>query len=220
MRNFPARGRILWVLLGLGAAVIVLGAGLLVGAHRAPTAARPPALAGSPTGPSGVQPSAQPSAAPPQVHFSPAKSAFVPFQLVIQRLNVEAPVEIKGVDSHNVMESPSRPFDVAWYNFTAKPGAGHNAVFAGHLDYWGVGPAVFWNLRNLRPGDTIAVISGQQTGITYRVTQSWDYTVSNIPMASVLESGRQDEITLITCAGAFHNGGYDHRLVVRAVRVS
>ena len=65
----------------------------------------------------------------------------------------------------------------------------------------------------------IEVVSPQQTEIRYRVTQSWDYTVRTIPMASVLATDRVDEVTLITCSGTYaHGTGYDHRFVVRAVR--
>jgi LPXTG-site transpeptidase (sortase) family protein len=109
----------------------------------------------------------------------------------------------------------------AWYRFTARPGAGSNAVFAGHLDYGRLGnPAIFWHLDQLAAGDLIDVVSPQQTEIRYRVTQTWDYDVRTIPMASVLATDRVDEVTLITCAGTYDNGlGYDHRRVVRAVRV-
>jgi hypothetical protein len=48
------------------------------------------------------------------------------------------------------MPSPDNAWDVAWYDFSARPGAGSNAVFSGHVDYHDVGPAVFWNLRDLR----------------------------------------------------------------------
>jgi sortase A len=144
-----------------------------------------------------------------------------PAKLVISRLGVLAPIESKGIDSHNQMEAPDRPFDVAWYPFTAKPGSGGNAVFAGHKDFVRVGPAIFWRLGELAPGDTIDVQGADQTQLHYRVTQTWDYTVSTIPMASVLAQGGGDQVTLITCAGSYtQSSGYDHRLVVRAQRTS
>ncbi|TMC01746.1 MAG: class F sortase [Chloroflexi bacterium] len=131
-------------------------------------------------------------------------------------------LEVKGVDAHNVMEAPDRGADAAWYRFTARPGAGSNAVFAGHLDFGQVGnPAIFWHLDQLVTGDVIDVVSPEQTEIRYRVTQHWDYTVRDIPMASVLATDRTDEVTLITCAGSYaHGSGYVRRLVVRAVRTA
>jgi LPXTG-site transpeptidase (sortase) family protein len=140
---------------------------------------------------------------------------------VIPRLQVQAPIENKGIDSHNQMEAPDRPFDVAWYPFTAKPGSGGNAVFAGHRDFAGVGPAVFWKLGQLAPGDVVEVTAADQGQLRYQVTQTWDYTLSTIPMASVLDQSGGDQITLITCSGSYtRSSGYDHRLVVRAKRAA
>jgi LPXTG-site transpeptidase (sortase) family protein len=197
-----------------------LGAGLLAAKLRAPQIAHAPAVH------SARSVAAAPAASPtPGAWWKPlptATSSFVPSELVIEKLKVQAPIEVKGVDVHNVMEAPDRAVDAAWYRFTARPGAGSNAVFAGHLDFGQLGnPAVFWHLDQLAPGDLIEVVSPQQTEIRYRVTQTWDYTVRNMPMASVLATDRVDEVTLITCAGTFSNGlGYDHRFVVRAVRTA
>jgi LPXTG-site transpeptidase (sortase) family protein len=146
---------------------------------------------------------------------------FRPVQLVIQRIGVQAAVESKGVDGHHVMEPPDQPFDVAWYRFTAEPGAGGNAVFAGHRDYGSVGPAVFWRLSDLRPGDVVDVVSAHGSGARYRVTRTASYPVASIPMAAILAPAWQDEITIMTCAGAFDPaGGYDHRLVVQGTRIT
>ena len=198
-----------------------LGAGLLAARLQParPAAHAPVVLS---PGPAAAVPTAGPT---PDAWWKPlpiATSSFVLAQLVIQKLRVQAPIEVKGVDAHNVMEAPDRAADAAWYRFTARPGAGSNAVFAGHLDYGRLGnPAIFWHLDQLAPGDLVEVVSPQQTEIHYRVTKTWDYTVQSMPMASVLATDRVDEVTLITCAGTYTSGlGYDHRFVVRAVRIA
>ncbi len=207
------------------AALVILFAGLCAGllaarlqpsrpgVHsptRAASAPSTPAPAPSPTPDSWWKP------------LPPATAAFVPAQLVIDKLEVQAPIEVKGIDARHVMEAPDTGTDAAWYPFTARPGAGSNAVFAGHRDFGRLGnPAIFWHLDQLAVGDLIEVVSPQQTEIRYRVTQTWDYNLSDIPMAAVLATDRQDEVTLITCAGTYtHGSGYDHRLVVRAVRTA
>jgi LPXTG-site transpeptidase (sortase) family protein len=213
MRN-PVRGpRAVFALVGIAAAAILAASGgFLIGAHMG----QQPRHA--------ARPAAAPSVQPTTAASTPVPSAPVavqPQQLAIPRLGVQAPIVNKGIDNHNQMEAPDRPFDVAWYSFTAKPGSGGNAVFAGHKDFAGVGPAVFWKLGQLAPGDTIQVTGADQTQLRYQVTQTWDYTVSTIPMASVLAQGGGDEITLITCAGSYSRAsGYDHRLVVRAQRTT
>jgi len=198
-----------------------LGAGLLAARLQParPAAHAPVVLS---PGPAAAVPTAGPT---PDAWWKPlpiATSSFVPAQLVIQKLRVLAPIEVKGIDAHNVMEAPDRGTDAAWYRFTARPGAGSNAVFAGHLDFGRLGsPAIFWHLDQLVRGDLVEVVSPQQSEIRYRVTQTWDYTVRTMPMASVLATDRVDEVTLITCAGAYTSGlGYDHRFVVRAVRAA
>jgi LPXTG-site transpeptidase (sortase) family protein len=206
----------------VAAALVVaagLGAGLLAaGLHPARPVAEAPAVA------SAIPVVAAPTASPTRdAWWKPlpiATSSFVPAQLVIQKLRVQAPIEAKGVDAHNVMESPDRAMDAAWYTFTARPGAGSNAVFAGYLDFGQLGnPAIFWHLDELGRGDLVEVVSPQRTEIRYRVTRTWDYFVQTMPMATVLATDRTDEVTLITCAGTFLNGlGYDHRFVIRAVR--
>jgi sortase A len=153
---------------------------------------------------------------------APAHQAgFRPVQLVIQRIGVRAAVESKGVDRHHVMETPDHPSDVAWYRFTAEPGAAGNAVFAGHRDYGSAGPAVFWRLSDVRPGDVVDVVSARGGRARYRVTRTTSYPVASIPMATILAPAWQDEITIMTCAGAFDlTGGYDHRLVVQGTRIT
>jgi LPXTG-site transpeptidase (sortase) family protein len=150
-----------------------------------------------------------------------AHTSFVPVRLVIEKLRIGAPIEVRGTDAHNVMEAPDRPSDVAWYRFTARPGSGSNAVFAGHRDFAKVGPAVFWKLGDLATGDLIDVVSPQQTEIRYRVSQVRSYPVGAMPMNDVLAADVGDEVTLITCAGRYTpDTGYDHRLVVRARRMA
>ena len=219
MRKMLARLKTRWVGI-LVVAVLAIGSGLVVGAKLAPTSIHPPQLTTSSSTSTGA---AQPGSGgePNKLSWKqlPAASgAFLPTKIVVEKLGVQAPVEIKSVDSKNVMQTPDHPFDVAWYQFTAKPGSGSNAVFAGHKDYWGVGPAVFWHLADLRAGDAIDIVSGQSTEVRYKVTQSRSYNLTSIPMASILAPSKGDQITLITCAGAFHNGGYDSRLVVQATR--
>src|SRR3972149_11086899 len=69
-------------------------------------------------------------------------------RLVIPRIGVDAPVVTMGVDGNGVMQSPKGPEEVGWYDFTAQPGFGGNAVFGGHGDFHDYGPAGFWGLRH------------------------------------------------------------------------
>lgn len=143
-------------------------------------------------------------------------------QLMIPSIKVDAQVEVKGVDGNGVMESPDGPWDVVWYNFSARPGFGGNAVFSGHVDYVRVGAAVFWNLRDLNPGDEIDVKLADGTLYRYQVTAKDSFPSDSAPIEQIVGPTPKESVTLITCIGTFSHatGQYDQRLVVRAERMA
>jgi LPXTG-site transpeptidase (sortase) family protein len=215
LRSLPSRRKLAPAGLGL-ALMLVIGSGVFIWAAAARTPARVSLHVSGQTSASAVPVS--PSAAPSEVPIALAKAPFVPSRLLIRRLNVDAPIEVKGINNHNQMEAPDHPLNAAWYRFTKMPGAGGNAVFSGHLDAESIGPAIFWRLTQLKPGDVIEVVSPQSTELRYEVKESVSYPVTTIPMKTVLYPGGGDQITLITCSGKYQPGsGYDHRLVIRAV---
>jgi len=62
------------------------------------------------------------------------------YRMVIEKIGVNAPVDVYGLDANNVPEVPlgsDAAEVIAWYNFSAKPGTGSNAVFAGHVTWNG-----------------------------------------------------------------------------------
>jgi sortase (surface protein transpeptidase) len=142
-------------------------------------------------------------------------------RLVIPVLGVDAPVEVKSLDANNAMQTPDQPFDVVWYDFSGQPGAIGNAVFAGHLDYHDVGPAVFWDLGTLSEGDVIQVRMEDGTQYEYRVTAIATFDEATAPVHDIVSPTTTPSITLITCAGSFDEGTrlYDQRLVVRAEEI-
>jgi len=142
-------------------------------------------------------------------------------RLVIRKIGVDAPVVTLGLDGQGVMQSPSGPFEVGWYDFTAWPGTGGNAVFSGHVDYASVGAAVFWRLRELGPGDLVEVRLADGTSYQYLVVSSVSYTSGDAPIAEIVGPTGRESVTLITCTGTFNREihQYSHRLVVRAERL-
>lgn len=144
----------------------------------------------------------------------------IPARFQIPAIGVDALVEVKGLDSNSVMETPSGPAVITWYDFSARPGDNGNAVFAGHLDYAGVGPAVLWRLGNLQPGDLIEVSDADGTTFQYQVA-----TVQSHPAildaAGIVASNGTPMITIITCSGDFDHvaRAYDQRVVVTGILV-
>jgi LPXTG-site transpeptidase (sortase) family protein len=141
-------------------------------------------------------------------------------RLLIPSIDVDAPVVVKGIDAEGVMQSPDNAWDVAWYDFSARPGFGGNAVFSGHVDYHDVGPAVFWDVRNLQQGDLIKVRLADGTEYHYTVSDLNSFEASAAPVADIVGPTPTEVITLITCGGTFDSTlrQYSHRTVARAQR--
>lgn len=144
-----------------------------------------------------------------------------PVRMVIPAIGVDAPISVKGLLPDGVMELPNGPEDVAWYNFTARPGAGSNAVFSGHLDYRNYGPAVFWRLKELQQGDIVEVRLDDGSVLRYRVSLMTSYEARTAPVAEIVGPSSKEVLTLITCGGTFDSASrnYSQRLVVRAERI-
>ena len=162
-----------------------------------------------------IAPPATPTAAPPPPSEAPIASMAIP------KFNIDAPIVVLGVDDNGVMETPDGPLNVAWYDFSARPGFGSNAVFSGHVDYYNYGPAVFWNLKDLEQDDIIELRLQDGTVYEYEIISRNQYTASDAPIAEIVGRTDAEVITLITCGGTFDPsvGQYDDRVVVRAQRV-
>ena len=143
------------------------------------------------------------------------------YHMIIDKIGVDAPVFPYGVDANRVPEVPLNASDVAWYNFSAQPGTGSNAVFAGHVTW--SGQAVFYNLKDIQVGDHIMLRGDDGTQIDYVVSDSFMVDPNDPNALSVMAPTGNDVITLITCDGSFFytgdpvfNGDYTHRRIVRA----
>jgi LPXTG-site transpeptidase (sortase) family protein len=157
----------------------------------------------------------------PAANYPPASESALQ-RLIIPSAGIDAPVVVKGVDAAGVMQSPDNAFDTAWYDFSAKPGYGGNAVFSGHVDYINVGKAVFWELKDLNPGDEIQIRLEDGTVYRYAVNFKQQYDAATAPVEEIVGPTPRETITLITCSGTFSNVShqYDKRLIVRAERIS
>lgn len=161
----------------------------------------------------------------PQGGTGPGPVLGTGMSMQIPAIGVNATVSSRTVGTNGRMGDPIGAWMVLWYDFsTFAPGyggypgePGANAVFAGHVDYINVGPAVFWSIRSLQPGDQVTV-NTPNGPITYAIQWSaWagphdDFT------GYVAQTG-EDVITLVTCIGTFSAGHYSDRLIVRGVRI-
>ena len=167
-----------------------------------------------------VTPLLTPSPTPvPTPIAAPLKGA--PFHLVIDKIGVNAPVVPEGLDSNQVPVVPLDSYEVAWYTFSAQPGTGGNAVFAGHVT-WG-GEAVFYSLNTLAPGDAVKLKADNGDELLYTVTESFTVNPDDPNALAVMGPTSSDMVTIITCDGTRYYTGdpvyghdYTERRVVRA----
>lgn len=160
---------------------------------------------------------------PGPVGFEPAKLQKVgiaPVTIKIEKAQVDAQIEEQKIVD-GVMQDPSGPWVVAWYPSTAGLGEGSNVVMAGHLDYWDVGEAVFYNVWKLEEGDQIEVTGQDEQTYIYAVDWVRNYKVAELDAKGVQEIvGKTDseKLTLITCGGPFDydKGEYTERIVIRS----
>lgn len=142
-----------------------------------------------------------------------------PIAIQIPSIGVDAAVELAGVDKHGDMQVPVNPCDVAWYKLGPVPGsAAGDAVIDGHLDWWTDGPAVFWKLRNIRPGAEITIFDAGGAKLNFKVTTLVSLRRSDEPPGLFTTTGAP-MLSLYTCSGVWDQGAetYSQRLFVEAV---
>jgi sortase (surface protein transpeptidase) len=141
----------------------------------------------------------------------------IPNTLVIPKIGVRAVVEQVAVDSNGNMAVPQKVDDVGWYAPGVAPGQDGDAVIDGHLDWYGVPQAVFYNLNQLQPGDEVDVISQDALTLRFSITDSISVQATDRP-AGLFATAGSPRLTLITCAGDWNPvaGQFSQRLLVDA----
>jgi sortase (surface protein transpeptidase) len=144
-----------------------------------------------------------------------------PVALTIPAIAVSTPLIRLGLTPSGTLQVPDR-FDVAgWYDRSPPPGATGPAVIAGHIDSVR-GPAVFYRLSLLRPGDRVYVRRADGSVAVFGVTGVGLYPKDHFPTAEVYGSVPGPELRLITCGGTFDwaRHSYLSNVVVYATELS
>ena len=144
-----------------------------------------------------------------------------PSRIRIPRIGLTAPVSALEPAAEGAVPSPSDPGVVGWYTRGPAPGEMGPAVFVGHLDSY-VGPAVFWRLGELRPGDDVLVGRSDGSSVRFQVARAARYPRASFPSAEVYGPTAAAELRLITCAGSFNplSRQYSDNVVVYATMVA
>ena len=153
----------------------------------------------------------------PQTNQVHAMDRALPQNLIIEKLNISAPIIDLGLDPKGALEVPKEGTDAGWYINSPTPGEMGASVIAGHYD-WENGPALFYKLKNLKVGDEIKVKREDGSTAKFIVERTEQYEQNKFPTLDVYGPTSEPTLRLITCAGSYskNDGRYSHNYVVFA----
>jgi len=137
--------------------------------------------------------------------YGPSLARSVPVSVDIPAIGVSSDLLHLGLNPDGTLQVPS-PYtaanEAAWYKYSATPGQRGAAVIEGHVDT-NQGPAVFFRLGALRPGEHIDVRLADGVTAVFRVTGVRQYSKTNFPARMIYGASGYAALRLITCGGAF-----------------
>ena len=140
----------------------------------------------------------------------------VPVALDIPAVGIHTPLIQLGLNPDGTLAVPplTRAAPAGWYRFLASPGEVGTAVVVGHVDSARDGPAVFFRLGLLRPGDTVTVRRADGRDVRFVVDAVRRYAKDGFPADEVYRSATYPALRLITCGGRFDRRHHHYRDVV------
>lgn len=144
-----------------------------------------------------------------------------PVAMIIPEANVDSEVEVNHIVDGQML-NPTGPWVVAWYEGT---GLMHekrrNMLYSGHVDYWDVGPAIFWTLVDVPEGTEIQVLGENGGEAKYAIEYIERVTLAEMTpekMQEITAPTPYEALTIITCGGEFdyNVGEYLQRDIIRA----
>ena len=197
---------IVLVLLGAAATLATTPAPGDAGAPLAAPAVGPP-VSLAPPDPTTVRPvmsDGDPEAPPPR-------------RVRIDRISVDSPLIGLRIQPNGELEVPADYAVAGWHRAGVKPGDTGPAVLVGHVDSF-EGPAVFFRLRELQPGERVVVTRTDGSEVAFDVTAVERYAKAEFPSDAVYGATAGPELRLVTCGGRFdeQTRSYEDNVVVYA----
>lgn len=171
--------------------------------HGEPPRARPEAPA---------PPVAEPAEAPPST--APATSAggapSAPVSIRIDAIGASAPVDPLGLNADGTLKVPTDFSRTGYYTGRPAPGALGPAIIVGHVDSK-TGPAVFYRLGDLKPGDEVAITRADGSEVVFAVERLEQHPKAAFPTEAVYGPTPDGAtLRLITCGGSFDRKSRHH----------
>ena len=140
-----------------------------------------------------------------------------PARVLIPKLKVDQKLVGLDVLPDGSLEAPREYSQVGWWQDGPVPGQPGAPVLVGHRDS-PTGPAVFYGLESLRPGDTVQVYSKDWTNSTFRIRKVEQFPRDRFPSDRVYRRSGSSGLVLLTCGGQYDRaaGRYLDNVVVFA----
>jgi LPXTG-site transpeptidase (sortase) family protein len=127
------------------------------------------------------------------------------------------PLEQLGRAADKSIALPVDADNAGWFKGGPRPGQPGPAVVIGHVDM-DKGPAVFFRLREIKPGESVYVDRVDGSTQQFKVTQVRQVAKTDFPTADVYAPDLEASLRLITCGGQFDHssGNYVDNVIVFA----
>jgi sortase (surface protein transpeptidase) len=199
-----------WQLQAAGGVLLLALAGGLAFHLQDQPRSLPPPVAAAPS----------PPAATPTPSATPAIARSAPVSLRIPAIGLTVSVIKLGLNPDHAIQLPDF-HHAGWYKLGPSPGQPGSAVIIGHVDTH-LGPAVFYNLRTLRPGNRIIVTLADGVTVRFAVLRVAMYLKTSFPTSLVYDPHGYSALQLVTCGGDFDSatGHYLSNVVVYSAIIS
>ncbi|WP_405429909.1 class F sortase [Micromonospora sp. NBC_00617] len=199
-----------------GAAVVVtlalIGAGMIGASLQTRSAPRPPQPLAQ-AGPEVPGPAATGDDATTPGDVPVGLNRAAPTTIEIPRIGVNATLMSLGTNPDGTVQVPplEQADQAGWYEPGPSPGETGNAVIVGHVDSAKLGPAVFFDLGSLVPGDTVTVQRADGQPATFRVDSVKSYPKTSFPTELVYGPNDRPGLRVVTCGGQFDEAVRSYR---------
>ncbi|MBN6188856.1 class F sortase [Aneurinibacillus sp. BA2021] len=141
--------------------------------------------------------------------------AIMPTRMEIPSIKLVAPIEPVSLLANGQMGAPASFKKAGMLVPWTKPGEKGTAVIAGHFDHY-TGPAIFYDLRKLKPGDQVFLYDKTDQKLVFTVKAVESFPTKEAPVEKIFSNTSAAQLNLITCDGKFNRKRQEHnrRLVV------
>jgi hypothetical protein len=144
-----------------------------------------------------------------------------PSRVTIERLGIDSDLVNLKIQRDGTLQVPQDFAVAGWHRSGTAPGNTGPAVLVGHVDSF-EGPAVFFRVRELVPGDQVTVTRADRSQVVFEVYGQETVAKDAFPTDRVYGATEGAELRLLTCGGSFDadSRSYSDNVVVYARRVA